>query len=257
MSAVGSCFTERLLRDFARNIETCPNMNVAMDLLVDAVGMLGYSRVCYSYLPTTRLPDGRWAPPPVLTRNYPSKWDVAWHRYSSDDPYYHSCFDGTATVEWGLVQERADLSLKEQECLRYLAAKQLSLGITVPIHLPGRRFAFVSALGDCSRSDWAELTTATKEALFVIGHYFHNATFQKFSNIFPQNRRGDLSLRELECLRWAARGKTAEDIACILDRSVETVRIHLKRACSKLGAVNRVHAVAKACYLGLIEFPDP
>jgi DNA-binding CsgD family transcriptional regulator len=256
MRAVGRNLSEKLVREFAENIEACPNMNVAMDILADAVGMLGYGRVCYSYLPTTRLPDGRWAPPPVLTRNYPTKWDVEWHRHSSNDPYYHACFEGTATVEWRGVQGRQDLSPLERDSLKYLDDKELHLGITVPVHLPGRRFAFVSALGNRSEDGWDELTMTTRDAIFVIGHYFHNVTFYKFKNPFPQRRQGDLSAREIECLKWAACGKTAEDIACILDRSIETVRIHLKRACAKLGAVNRVHAVAKACYLGLIEFPD-
>ena len=62
-----------------------------------------------------------------------------------------------------------------------------------------------------------------------------------------------LSPRELECLTWAARGKTAEDCGLILGRSPETVRIHLKHAIRKLNAANTTHAVAKAILLELIE----
>ena len=62
-----------------------------------------------------------------------------------------------------------------------------------------------------------------------------------------------LTLRELECLAWAARGKTDEDIGQILGRSRETVHFHLGKALRKLGASNRTHAVAIACSLGLIR----
>jgi LuxR family transcriptional regulator len=256
MREVGSLLSEKSMRDFASNIESAANMNVAMDMLADAVGLLGFGMVCYSYLPATRLPDGHWAPPPVLTRNYPAKWDAKWDRHSCNDPYYHSCFDGSLTVEWGAVQGREGLTRLERDTLDYLADKQLHRGITIPIHLPGGRFAFVSALDNCGDEAWIKLVAQCNDSLFVIGHYFHSVTFQKFKNPFPQDRPGQLSMRERECLGWAARGKTAEDIACILDRSVETIRIHLKRACTKLDALNRVHAVAKACYLGLIDLPD-
>ena len=248
--------SDKLMRDFTGKVETAANMNVAMDMLADTVGLLGFGMVCYSYLPATRLPDGHWAPPPVLTRNYPPKWDAKWDRHSCNDPYYHSCFDGSLTVEWGAVQAREGLTRLERDTLAYLADKQLYREITIPIHLPAGRFAFVSALDNCGDAIWAKRLGESNDALFVISHYFHSVTFNKFKDPFPQDRPSKLSIRERECLAWAARGKTAEDIACILDRSVETVRIHLKRACAKLGAVNRVHAVAKACYLGLIELSD-
>lgn len=230
-------------------------MNVAMDRLAETVQPLGFSMVCYSYMPTTRLADGRWAPPPLLTRNYPARWDVAWERHNANDPYYHACFDGDIAIEWSAVQERDELTPIERDSWNYLADKQLHRGITIPIHLPGQRFAFVSAIRDSSAQASAELHRMTKDTLFIIAHQFHSATFHKFQNPFPQRRPNELSARELECLQWAANGKTAEDIACILGRSVETVRIQLKRACTKLTASNRANAVAKASYLGLIKFP--
>lgn len=62
-----------------------------------------------------------------------------------------------------------------------------------------------------------------------------------------------LSSRELECLAWAAQGKTNEDIAQILGRSRETVNFHLSNAMRKLSAANRTNAVAIACSLGLLR----
>ncbi len=248
--------SERLPLNFAATIDDAPNMNVAMDMLMDVVRMLGFPMVCYSYMPTTRLADGRWTPPPLLTRGYPPGWDAAWERHSCNDPYYHACFDGNLAIDWRNIQLREDLTSQERDSWHYLADKQLHRGLTVPIHLPGRRFAFVSVLGEAGDDDeWNDLVRATRETLFVIAHHFHTASFHKFNNPFPQRRAGDLSARELECLKWAAHGKTADEIASIIDRSVETVRVHLKRAVVKLDASNRAHAIAKASYMGLIEFP--
>jgi DNA-binding CsgD family transcriptional regulator len=247
--------SESLTRDFTAAIDVAPNMNVAMDMLMDVVRILGFPMVCYSYMPTTRLSDGRWVPPPLLTRGYPPGWDAAWDRHRCNDPYYHACFDGSLAIDWSAIQVREDLTSQERDSWHYLADKQLHKGVTVPIHLPGRRFAFVSVLSDAGDGEWNDLLRTTKETLFVVAHHFHTASFHRFQNPFPQRRACDLSARELECLKWAAHGKTADEIASIIDRSVETVRVHLKRAGVKLDASNRAHAVAKACYMGLIEFP--
>jgi LuxR family quorum-sensing system transcriptional regulator CciR len=62
-----------------------------------------------------------------------------------------------------------------------------------------------------------------------------------------------LTRRELECLTWAARGKTTSEIAEQLHRSAETVEFHLSNAMVKLHARNRAHAVAIACMRAIIR----
>lgn len=62
-----------------------------------------------------------------------------------------------------------------------------------------------------------------------------------------------VSKRELECLSLAANGLTSEQIAAELGLSVHTANQYLANTAQKLNAVNRMHAVAKALRLGLIE----
>lgn len=64
-----------------------------------------------------------------------------------------------------------------------------------------------------------------------------------------------ITVREQSCLAWTAEGKTSEEIGIILDLSPHTVNHYLGSAARKLGATNRMHAVAKALRLGLIERP--
>lgn len=59
--------------------------------------------------------------------------------------------------------------------------------------------------------------------------------------------------RELDCLRLTANGYTSEEIAVVLGLSVHTTNQYLTKVTLKLNAVNRMHAVAKALRLGLIE----
>ena len=47
-----------------------------------------------------------------------------------------------------------------------------------------------------------------------------------------------LSKRELECLDWIAKGKTAEMVAMILNISPRTIKAHVKNIKRKLGCFN-------------------
>jgi LuxR family transcriptional regulator, quorum-sensing system regulator SdiA len=248
-------FLVKPVGDFVASLEKASSLNRAMDLLAEAVEQLGFLRVIYSWMPATRLADGRWAPPPLIWRNLPPRWERQWPRHSPNDPYYHACFENNLDVEWSTIQGRDCLSSAERDSWTYLADNQMSRGLTIPIHMPGGRFAYVSALDCAGCDDWAAVINRSREALLIIAYHFNQTILRKFGNPFPHYRVADLSTRELECLTWAAKGKNAQDIACIIDRSVETVRIHLKRAGSKLGATNRTHAAAKAVFLGLIECP--
>jgi DNA-binding CsgD family transcriptional regulator len=62
-----------------------------------------------------------------------------------------------------------------------------------------------------------------------------------------------VSKRELDCLKLTAAGQTSEEIADRLGLSAHTANRYLSNTAKKLNAVNRVHAVAKAIRLGLID----
>lgn len=61
------------------------------------------------------------------------------------------------------------------------------------------------------------------------------------------------SPREIECIKWAAAGKTGWETSEILSLSQRTVEDYLRNAARKLGAVNRVQLVAQAMREGLID----
>jgi DNA-binding CsgD family transcriptional regulator len=64
-----------------------------------------------------------------------------------------------------------------------------------------------------------------------------------------------LTKREIDCLYWAANGKTDGEIGEILNIARWTVVTYLQNAKNKLGCSNRTSTVATALSLGIIEMP--
>jgi two-component system, NarL family, response regulator len=68
---------------------------------------------------------------------------------------------------------------------------------------------------------------------------------------FPE--RSDLTERELEVLQLVAKGLSNKDVARVIGRTDETVKIHLKNVFTKLGVSDRTEAVTLAISRGLIH----
>lgn len=58
---------------------------------------------------------------------------------------------------------------------------------------------------------------------------------------------------ELECLKWAASGKSIWETSVILNIAERNVRYHLDQARRKLQCATKIQAVAKAVATGLIN----
>lgn len=103
-------------------------------------------------------------------------------------------------------------------------------------------FAFSGVRGKLSDEESMALLYGVLQALESFSH-------ETESLDGPRER---LSMREVECLRWSAAGKSSEEIAIILDISAHTVASYLKSAMRKLESVNRMQAVARACRYRLL-----
>lgn len=68
--------------------------------------------------------------------------------------------------------------------------------------------------------------------------------------------RVDLTGREVEVLRLAAKGLRNRDIARVIGRTEETVKVHLKHVMAKLGVEDRTEAVTLAVQRGIIHLDD-
>ncbi len=122
----------------------------------------------------------------------------------------------------------------------------LKRGVYFPVHDTAGNCGAVAFGGDREMVSAEEM----QELNFVAG-----GIFNRLSELRAQQsaRGAKLSKRELECLYWAAAGKTTNEMAKILSLSDYTVNHYLNRATRKLDSVNRVQTVAKAIRAGLIN----
>ncbi|MFA7586468.1 MAG: helix-turn-helix transcriptional regulator [Novosphingobium sp.] len=127
--------------------------------------------------------------------------------------------------------------------------------IVLPVHMP---FGLIGAASlvpvDQSRVDLSEDFERHADMLGTAVRRFVTS----YSRVMGAKARmplgNDLSSREVECLRWAAVGKTDLEIGMIMSRSRATIRFHMHNAVAKLQSVNRSHAVFKATQLGYLGY---
>lgn len=125
--------------------------------------------------------------------------------------------------------------------------------ILVPVHMALGQIGAVSFVPlDEGKTDLAEDFARYGDVLGIYGRTFITSYARIVAD--PPRLSADhaLTRHEVECLRWAAIGKTDEDICMIMSRSRATIRYHLKNAADKLNAVNRSQTVFKATQLGYL-----
>ena len=127
------------------------------------------------------------------------------------------------------------------------------VAIAVPVHLPFGQVGAASLLADDPACD--DLQEPFDRCIDIVAIYIRRfitsyvAVAQRPS---PLIGSALLSRREVECLRWAAAGKTNDEIGTIVGLSRATVRFHIRNAAQKLDAVNRDQTVFKATQLAYI-----
>ncbi len=126
--------------------------------------------------------------------------------------------------------------------------------IVVPVHMTFGQIGAVSFNPlDTSLVDLAEDFEKYSDALGLYARTFIATYVHVMGPMQALPSQSRLSKREVECLRWAAIGKTDLEISMIMSRSRATVRFHIHNASIKLNAVNRSQTVFKASQLGYIS----
>jgi DNA-binding CsgD family transcriptional regulator len=135
---------------------------------------------------------------------------------------------------------------RAQRQLLYEAAEfGIRDGFTVPIHDGRGPIAAVTfAANERHTTVFRRRVDEHKRVLQLMAMYFHAHVRRKLA----PDRAIDgvqLSPRELQCLEWAAQGKSAWEIGCILGISRRTAAFHLDNAKAKLGVHSICQAVAR------------
>jgi DNA-binding CsgD family transcriptional regulator len=120
-------------------------------------------------------------------------------------------------------------------------------GLTCPV---GGRWLVVF----WSRKDLSNILTRPLRIMIFAAASFAGLRLEQLAPLDPRRitLRARLTPRELAVLRLVSTGFQTRDIAKALDLGDETVRSHLKKAQTKLGAKTRTHAAAEALRQSLI-----
>jgi DNA-binding CsgD family transcriptional regulator len=125
-------------------------------------------------------------------------------------------------------------------------------GMTFPIRGRTGEVALLSIVCDLSEKDWRDFKRENLPNMQMLAFYIHQMVLR---SVNVEYQVAKLSPREIECLKWAANGKTFVDIGEILSLSERTVRFYLDTARHKLNCINITHAVARAIILNIIPPP--
>jgi DNA-binding CsgD family transcriptional regulator len=94
-----------------------------------------------------------------------------------------------------------------------------------------------------------------RKRLAAVSTRLHNALHGNRNPVLAAAVANLLTKREIDCLYWAANGKTDGEIGEILNIARWTVVTYLQNAKNKLGCSNRTSTVATALALGVIQMP--
>jgi len=182
-------------------------------------------------------------------------YDPAWvqryidQNYMRVDPVVAGCYQRFHPVDWS----RLDWSGKPARVFREDAVAHGvgNQGFSIPVRGPNGQFAVFTASSACDDETWSQFTETNRRDLILIAHYFNEKALQFEPDRTPEQTQS-LSPREIESITLLAMGYSRAQTAETLQISEHTLRVYIESARFKLGALNTVHAVAKALARGLI-----
>lgn len=163
-------------------------------------------------------------------------------RYMSEPFYY---------AEGRFASWRPTAGLETIEVAESAREHGVAGAIIAPAYLPGGVIGAVVWATPDPRIDPAAIFAAQAPRLHAAALRFI-AAYHDARGDLPAAGRARLTRREIQCLKWAAAGKTDEVIAELVHISVPTVRFHMKNAAQKLHVVGRSQAVREAAALGYV-----
>lgn len=214
-------------------------------IIVSIAHDLGFDYCAYGL----RMPLPLTQPKIATFNNYPAAWQRQYQAqsYLAIDPTVHHGMRSLLPILWseGLFSSAREL----WECAR-------SFGLEVGWAQASRDINGVGGMLTLARSGElisdAELQAKCYQMTWL-AQMAHLAMSQHLIPKLSSESLVQLSIREIEVLRWTGDGKTSGDISDILNISERTVNFHIANAITKLNTPNKTAAVIRAVILGLLK----
>jgi DNA-binding CsgD family transcriptional regulator len=229
MDSLSSIITDFVNR--ANQLNTIECLNNEFERIVNRFGI-----VIFSCTELAR-PGGVIMPRPLFGRLQPD-WMLHYSskRYGHIDPALHSAIAQTRIFQW------SDLQHNNSRRVEHLFGEAKDAlgdeGIVVPIHGPRGQIHVVIMNGDK-----IDKSPETLPALRLAAMYYAEVGVELHESYESDSDHLTLSTRQIDCLNWAAEGKSDWEIGEILSISENTVHRHIENAKKTLGVSTRMQAV--------------
>jgi LuxR family transcriptional regulator, quorum-sensing system regulator SdiA len=243
-----------------RRFDGRASLEECIDEAFGGASRLGYDALIYDYTPVPYDLDGTIMIPSMLKlRNIADDMHDYWcdRGYFRIDPVQIVAARSSTPFAWsydkGMDTEiGALLNETTEPVARYLRERDLTSGVTVPIHMPRGGYATVTGIRH-GADEMVDRDAGTIARFSLLAHVFHDTAYALYDRSALRPLLPSLTERERECLRHSAHGLSAKEISRLIGRSIPTVVMHLTAAARKLGARNRTQAVVRASHFRLLD----
>lgn len=232
-------------QDLSTALGCSMNAEAVFEVVEAAAKDLGFEWCAFGL----RSPISLTRPDFQLMNNYPSQWRVRYHEagYLASDPTIKRGIRSQLPMLWN------DALFADVPCLWDEAQ---AMGLRVGWAQSRFDGTGIGSLLTLARSGEVlsrkELESKGLQLNWLVS-MAHDAFTRVLNVSHSQHTKAPLTRREVEVLKWAAEGKTTEDIASILSISEDTVKFHTRNAMLKLDCTNRISAVVRALSAGLLS----
>lgn len=238
-----------LTDDFIAATKAVGSKERLYELLIEAVGGLGFDRLNVSVLYDPELADGHCGFGLVST--YPADWQRRYREqgYVEFDPVLRRVSGVSSPFWWRDIGRQEHLSAKQLTVLKEGEAAGLFNGLGIPFRGPAVQKASMDLATSSRRLD----QPVDVDVAVAIGNHFYGV-YKRICGVrrrLPTQAR--LSKREADILIRAAHGRTDAQISLALGIQPTTVHFHWRSIFNKLGASTRAQAVGYAVRDGVIE----
>lgn len=233
---------QKLTFDYIDRISNSSGVDSIMQVLSSAGSDFGYENFSIAGLPS----PGESIDPYIMACGWPEGWAARYREenYVHLDPVIKEVRRSDRPFMWSKAPIK-DTDIEAKKVMNEATEFGLVEGFAVPIYTT-HGFQAIVTFGATKLI----LSDSEQAALHMVAIYAHQA----IRSLLPNNgKQSDywkldrqLSLREIECLKWTAAGKTSYEISMITGLSARTIENYIANAVQKLDAVNRVQAVAQA-----------
>ncbi|MBX9863583.1 MAG: LuxR family transcriptional regulator [Hyphomicrobium sp.] len=235
---------EKVFFQLVEDLDNVVSSDLGDDTLKAIASRYGLSNASYLGVNIPRVKD-----PAYILTSYSRDWV---HRYVSQDyvsidPVIQVGLGRILPLDWSDVRDHTPAARNFfGESIEFGLGHQ---GLSIPIRGANNETAMFSLNADWTSRRWKAEQRRIRRDFLVISNHFHNRVLEQLGAPPPDFK---LTTRELECLKWAANGKSAFDISVILCISERLVRYHFECVRSKMQVSSIIQAVARAIKLNLI-----